>query len=116
MTKFGYTLKRMRQLRQVSQRDLAKQIGVDWTYISKIESGHLDPPSLKVIHKIAQTLGVQDESDLINLAGRVPDGLKDMMYDNPLLTELVRVLSEKKLSEDTYYQMTLIAQGLLKIT
>lgn len=113
MNKFGFTLKHMRQLRQVSQRELAGQIGVDWTYISKIESGHLDPPSAEVIHKIAQALGVPDESDLINLSGRVPDGLKDMMYDNPLLTELVRVLSQEKLSDDTYYQMTLMAQGLV---
>lgn len=104
---FGLHLRRMRLDRHISQRDLAKQIGIDFTYISKIEGGHIAPPSEDVIRKIAQVLNA-DENDLINQAGKVPAEIKVMLHNNPLLTELLRVLSEKTLPDETYGKMLLL--------
>jgi transcriptional regulator with XRE-family HTH domain len=102
--KFGERLRELRKQQGISQRDLATMTEVDFTYISKIETGDTPPPSSITIHRIAQVLNV-DESELFYLAGKVPDGLRVMMRDNPLLVELVRVLSQRKLPDDIYKQM-----------
>ena len=102
---FGMRLRELRKARWLSQRDLAALAGVDFTYLSKLELGISNfSPSDLLIHKLA-TLLEADENELINLAGKVPSDLKEMMKDNPLLTELVRVLSEKRLSDGTYTKM-----------
>lgn len=108
--KFGLHLRRLRLDRHVSQRALAEKVGVDFTYISKIEGGQLAPPSEEVIRKIARILNT-DEDDLINQAGKVPAEIKITLQNNPLLAELLRVLSEKRLPEAVYQQMLLLAQG-----
>lgn len=108
--KFGLHLRRLRLDRHVSQRALAEQVGVDFTYISKIESGQLAPPSEEVLRKIAQVLNTDDD-DLINQAGKVPAEIKITLQDNPLLAELLRVLSERKLPDEVYHQMRELARN-----
>ena len=49
---FGQLMKDLRRSRSISQRDLAIQVGVDFTYISKIENDRLPPPSAQTIEKI----------------------------------------------------------------
>ncbi len=44
------------------------------------------------------------------LAGKIPDGLRQAVKENPLLAELVRVLSERVLKDSTYLQMIALAQ------
>ena len=68
---FGERLRELRKGQHISQRDLATLVGVNWTYISKIETGDMPPPSAATIHRIAQALAA-DESELIVLAGKVP--------------------------------------------
>lgn len=55
---FGHIIKEARKIKRITQRDLANKIGVDFTYISKIETGALEPPSETVINKIAQILDI----------------------------------------------------------
>jgi transcriptional regulator with XRE-family HTH domain len=101
---FGQHLRSIRQEKHISQRVLAEQIGVDFTYLSKIEQGHMKPPSEVVIRKIARALDTNADT-LMNLAGKVPSDLKATLYDNPLLSELLRVLSERRLPDEKYQQM-----------
>ncbi len=42
---FGVHLKKARVKAQLSQRELARTIEVDFTYLSKIENGKMPPPS-----------------------------------------------------------------------
>ncbi len=109
MSEFGQRLRDLRKQQGISQRDLASQVGINWTYVCKIETGQIAPPSEDVIRRIAQVLDA-DANDLINASGKVPDGLKDVLEDNPLAVELVRVLSKRKLSEETYSQLLHIAR------
>lgn len=107
--KFGERLRELRRRHGLSQRDLAVQVGVDFTYLSKIETGDSEfMPSEDLILRLAQALNV-DGNRLICLAGKIPPKLKDMMQGNPLLTELVRVLSEKPLPSEVYLQMVQLA-------
>jgi transcriptional regulator with XRE-family HTH domain len=106
---FGQHLRSLRTARGVSQRSLADQVDIDFSYISKIEQGHMKPPSEDVIRKIARALDVS-EDELMNLAGKVPGNLKAVLHNNPLLSELLRVLSERPLSEEIYQEMLTLAQ------
>ena len=40
--KFGERVRELRQKRSLTQRDLGAQVGVEFSYISKIENGKLD--------------------------------------------------------------------------
>ena len=106
---FGRRLRDLRKQKNISQRDLATQVGIDFTYLSKIEGGRLAPPSEEVIRLIAQVLEA-DENELINLAGKVPKDLKAVLEKSPQAVELLRVLSERKLSNETYRQMLDLAR------
>lgn len=106
---FGRRLRDLRKQKNISQRDLATQVEVDFTYLSKIEGGRLAPPSEDVIRRLAKALGA-DENELINLAGKVPKDLKAVLEESPQAVELLRVLSERKLPNETYRQMLDLAR------
>ncbi len=106
---FGQRLRDLRKKKNLSQRDLAAQVGIDFTYLSKIEGGRLDPPSEVVIRRIAQVLEA-NEDELINLAGKVPKDLKSVLEESPQAVELLRVLSERKLPNETYRRMLNLAR------
>lgn len=81
---FGKTIRQARKQKEYSQRELAKLIGVDYTYLSKLENDHAGyPPSEEVIHKLASQLGLQEE-ELRRLAGRI------MPEDAKVFEDLVR--------------------------
>jgi transcriptional regulator with XRE-family HTH domain len=101
---FGRHLRNLRKQKNISQRDLATQVEIDFTYLSKIEGGRSAPPSEEVIRHIAQVLDA-DEDELINLAGKVPKDLKAVLEESPQAVELLRVLSERKLPDETYRRM-----------
>ena len=60
---FGTNVKRMRQLRNISQEVLAQRCGIYRTYLSRIESGQANP-SLLVITALASALEMEP-SDLL---------------------------------------------------
>ena len=54
MATFGETVKRLRKEKKITQRELGKLVGVDFTYISKMENDALNIlPSEKIIDSIA---------------------------------------------------------------
>ena len=69
---FGAVIRTARKNKQYSQRELAKLIGLDFTYLSKLENSRSDyPPKEDVIRALAQHLHLNEE-ELIFLAGRIP--------------------------------------------
>jgi len=67
--------KRIRQLRTeqgLTQRQLADAVGIDFTYLSKIENTSLQySPSTKTLRKLANELKTS-ELELLRLAGKLP--------------------------------------------
>lgn len=63
---FGRILKKIRIVRGKSQKDLAHDAEVDAGYISRIENGHRNPPSPKILLRLATALNV--DSVLLMLA------------------------------------------------
>ncbi|MFH0768312.1 MAG: helix-turn-helix domain-containing protein, partial [Chloroflexota bacterium] len=60
--KFGARIKELRVQLHLTQRQLAEKVGVDFTYLSKIETGALPPPSEKVILRLAEVLNPDKEA------------------------------------------------------
>jgi transcriptional regulator with XRE-family HTH domain len=59
--KFGRNLRRIREKRKLTQQELSDEIGVDKTYIGKIERGERSP-SLSVIQEVARALDISIKS------------------------------------------------------
>lgn len=79
---FGEVIRKARKDKGFSQRDLAKLVGLDFTYLSKLENSRADyPPKEEVIRAIAQHLEL-DAEELIFLAGRVPQADEEMLKEH----------------------------------
>jgi HTH-type transcriptional regulator, competence development regulator len=79
---FGERLRQLRRDRQMNQRTLAARVGIDFTYLSKLENGRLDPPSAETIVKLAQALGANPD-ELLLLAHKVPQDLIPVITRSP---------------------------------
>ena len=74
-------------LRQVSQR-----VGIQPTYLSKIERGELPPPSEETIRKLSVDLEL-DVDLMLAMAGKVSMDLRAIICKRPLLfSKLIREL------------------------
>jgi transcriptional regulator with XRE-family HTH domain len=83
--KFAEKLRALRRARQISQRALAIAVGVDHTYLSKIENAKLnfgDYPSEELICKLAEALGA-DPNELLLLAEKIPPAIKQRVMERP---------------------------------
>lgn len=68
---FGPWLRARRQEAGVSLRDLARQGGISFSYLSKVETGDLPPPSLETIKALASVLSI-DPVEAYLESGKVP--------------------------------------------
>lgn len=92
MATFGEELRKLRKEKNITQSALAVAIGTDFTYISKIENGRvIHSPSEGVIKKIAEVLDA-DEEQLILLAKKVPQNLKNNLVEDNLAVDFLRVI------------------------
>jgi transcriptional regulator with XRE-family HTH domain len=83
--KFGQRVRALRQERGLSQRALASLIGINFTYVSKIENERLDfgeYPSEDLIRRMAAALEV-DGDELLILAKKIPDPIRQRVFQRP---------------------------------
>lgn len=89
----GARLRELRKAKNLTQRQLAEALKVDFSYVSKIENDRLEhAPSLKVLEHLAETLGV-DELELLELADKMPPVLRDLAL-NPQAMQFLRRASK----------------------
>jgi HTH-type transcriptional regulator, competence development regulator len=91
---FGQLIRQARKDKSYSQRELAKMLELDFTYLSKLENNRADyAPKEEVIRGLAHHLDL-DAEELIFLAGRIPqqeeDLLKQHYKDMPALFRRMR--------------------------
>lgn len=70
---FGKTLQKIRRTKDMTQRDVANKIPMDYSYYSKLENDRFDSnPTRETIEKIGKALKCSDEelNDLLAAAGR----------------------------------------------
>lgn len=78
---FGKLLARLREEKGEGIKTLAPAIGINYTYISKIESDK-STPSVELIQRIAEYFNC-DEDMLMIAAGRIPPKMMKVVQENP---------------------------------
>lgn len=78
----------------MSVRRVAQRIGVEPSFLSKVERGEAAPPSEAKVRALAEVLG-EDPDVLLALAGKVSADLQDVIRRRPaLFAELIRELAD----------------------
>ncbi len=73
---FGQRIQRLRRERGLTQRQVAAELGIDFTYLSKLENDRGEPPGEDTVRRLAAVLQT-DEEMLLALAGKVPAELRE---------------------------------------
>lgn len=108
---FGERVRELRLQKGLAQRDLAKLVEIDFTYLSKIENDRVSPPSDEVIHSLAKYLEAEEE-ELLALAAKVDaDELREAVAQDPRIGVLFRKLQSRKLTTDQVRRMLDIVEG-----
>ena len=99
MTHFGPTVRKIRERlrvedRRYSVRQMARRVGIEPAYLSKIERGDVGPPSEATTVLLAKELG-EDPDVMLALAGKVSADLQAIIRRRPrLFADLIRQLKE----------------------
>jgi len=102
---YGTFLRRRRLEKKLTQREFAERVGVDFTYLSKVENGRLAAPSEATIGQIAKALG--DDPDIhLAQARKVPLDLRAAVAELPVeAAMLLREIRAKRVTGETYTAM-----------
>ena len=80
--------------REFSVRKVAARLGVQPSYLSKIERGEQAPPTEANIRALAEILD-EDVDVLLALAGKVSSDLREVIVNRPqLFAQLIRQLKD----------------------
>jgi transcriptional regulator with XRE-family HTH domain len=96
---FGAHIRERREARRQQDRDysvrrVAARIGIEPSYLSKIERGEQRPPSEAAILRLAADLG-EDPDMLLAMAGKVSTDLQEVIRRRPrLFADLIRQLKD----------------------
>lgn len=113
----GERLRRLRNEKALTQKELSKKVAVDYSYIGKIERGE-QLPSIKMLMRLSGILSIPigyffHEGPIAGLLEHLPEELMDIAGDKkkriflkllkdmdeediPLITEILRLLKEHK--------------------
>jgi HTH-type transcriptional regulator, competence development regulator len=98
--KFGQRLRELRRAKNFSQRALAKKVGINYTYLSKIENERLDfsdYPSERLILRLAKALDA-DADELLLLAKRIPEQIRQRVLERPDAFRVLAQLDDRALN------------------
>ncbi len=98
---FGVRLRELRKAKNLSQRALADKVGINFTYLSKVESEKLDfaqYPSEDLIRKLAAALEA-DVDELLLLAKKIPADIRDRVIERPDAFRKIASLDDQTLDE-----------------
>lgn len=90
-TTFASRILELRRNAGLTQRKLADQLGIDFTYLSKLENGHGDPPAEDTIRRLAAATG-GDPEELLALAGKISVQLREKASQDEEFAMLLRRL------------------------
>jgi transcriptional regulator with XRE-family HTH domain len=90
---FGVVLRRIRQSRGLTQREIARRIGMDFAYFSRLETDRLSGlPTRMTVEKIARAMEctTTETAELLAAAGRI----SEEMQARPELRRLFRTAAQ----------------------
>lgn len=101
MTTVGKRIREIRKARNLTQRQLAEKVGINFTYLSRVENDRLDDdqtPREDTLQKIADALET-DADELLLLARRIPDAFRDRILSKPGIFRRILTLSDQALED-----------------
>ena len=103
---FGQRLRELRKEKSMTQKELAAKAKIDFTYLSKIETGVMPPPRVKTILALAKGLGIDKDAvivdELYGLAKKIPSDLSRKV--TPEMIQMLRSLQDKKIDKPEDWQ------------
>jgi len=101
MTTVGQRIREIRKSRNLTQRELADRVGINFTYLSRVENDRLDDeqtPREETLQRIAKALEA-DPDELLLLARRIPDAYRDRILSRPGVFRKLLNLSDSDLQD-----------------
>lgn len=99
MGTFGERIRELRNDKQLTLRQLASEVGVTFTYLSKVENNRLpfgESPSEALIHKLADALDANEE-ELWIIAKRIPPAIRERVLQQPEALQILARLDDDAL-------------------
>jgi len=100
-TTFGKRVRELRKAKNLTLRELAAKVKVNFTYLSKIENQKLsfgEYPSEDLIRKLAKVLG-DEEDDMLLLAQKIPEDIKKRVIERPDAFRKIAKLDDETLNK-----------------
>jgi transcriptional regulator with XRE-family HTH domain len=96
---FAALLRRYRDRARLSCNELARAVGVDPSYISRLERGEREPPRRRVIERLAEVLKLplEDQDRLLVSAGYAPATVAVLGRWDATLQEVADVLVDARI-------------------
>ncbi len=98
---FGEKVRELRKAKNLTLRELAVKVKVNFTYLSKIENQKLsfgEYPSEDLIRKLAKVLD-GDVDELLLLAQKIPEDIKKRVIERPDAFRKFAKLDDKELDK-----------------
>ena len=108
---FGSALRERRRAVKLSQRELADRVGLDFSYISKLENGRLPPPAADTIVAICAALGLPAE-DLLALVCKLPSDVQQTVSASKSAQTFLRETQRMGLTDEEWDRMGKALRGL----
>ncbi|MBO1054469.1 MAG: helix-turn-helix domain-containing protein [Dolichospermum sp. DET73] len=99
MSKFGETIRQLREAQNLGLRETATMIGISPAYLSRIERGKEHPPKPEVIKALAKGLAA-DPDVLFRLCPSTDPDVVTLLKERPKVLELVRLVMVQELSDE----------------
>ncbi len=88
---FGRRIRQLRRDKGLTQRQVAAELGIDFTYLSKLENNRGEPPGEETVRGLAELYGA-DPEELLALAGKIPAELRQKAVEDREFAVLLRRL------------------------
>jgi D-3-phosphoglycerate dehydrogenase len=104
-TSFGAALRQFRLGAGLNQRELAALVGLDFSYISKLENDRLPPPAADTVVALCRALHVEPE-ELLALIGKLPSQMRQVVSTNKAALAFLREAQRMELTDDVWKNLT----------
>jgi len=116
---FGKQLRRIRQAKKISIRQLARAVAKTPTYLSDIENGNNRPPEKELLERIIKELNIENspalKNTLFDLAAKerkdVPADVKEYIMSNKNLLQIIRTARDTRDDEVLWSRVSKIVHN-----
>jgi HTH-type transcriptional regulator, competence development regulator len=102
---FGEMLRDLRRAAGFSQRELAREAGLDFSYISKVENNRIPPPAADTVVELCRVLKALPEP-LLALSGKIPEKIQQNVSTSVAAQQFLQQAEILKLSDGEWKKLT----------